>query len=205
MTLKLSRPAPPIDPYRGADSAVGVVVEPLRRPEDSQQAVADELVDVSAVVGDDRHHGLKEPVDRSHDLLCVGPRGESREVACVAKQQRHVGLEALRQVLVAEDVLGDLFVEVGAEGLADPLALGESGDHLVERSGQLAQLVGGGNRDGDVVVAAADRLDASLQVADRVHDRPRQQERQLQSNRCGNTGRDQYVDAEARATPVTSR
>jgi len=123
------------DPNRGANSTVRVVVEPLRRPEDGQQAVADELVDVSAVVGDDRHHGLKEPVDRSHDLLCVGPRGEAREVAHIAEQQRHVGLEAVGRVLVAEDVLGDLLVEVGAEGLADPLALGEPGDHLVEGSG----------------------------------------------------------------------
>ena len=48
--------------------------------------------------------------------------------------------------LVGEDVLGHLAVEVGAEGLADPLALGQALDHRVERSGELAGLVARGHR-----------------------------------------------------------
>ena len=73
----------------------------------------------------------------------------------VAEQDRDLDLDALLGEPVAEDVLGDLLVEVGAERLADPLALAQALDHLVERGRQLAELVAGRHRHGDVVVALA--------------------------------------------------
>ncbi len=45
-----------------------------------------------------------------------------------------------RSVPSAQDVLGDIGIDVGAERLADPLALGEPRDHLVEAELELADL-----------------------------------------------------------------
>ena len=69
---------------------------------------------------------------------------------------------------VAEDVIGDLVVEVGAEGLPDPLALAQARDHLVEGGGELADLVGRRHRDGDVEVALGDGVGRALQVGERA-------------------------------------
>ena len=107
MTEKLSLPAPPIAPATtrpavdpdadpdplaratllvhgrdhlagGADRAVGVVVVVLGRAEDRQQPVADELVDVAAVAGDDRDHDLEQPVQVGDDLLRLERRPRTR-------------------------------------------------------------------------------------------------------------------------------
>ena len=90
ITLKESRPAPPIEPattlpvltptpdleVAGAAAvdrpgdldgalhrAVGVLRDALGRAEDGQHRVADELVDVAAVAGDDRDDALEELVE----------------------------------------------------------------------------------------------------------------------------------------------
>src|SRR5215211_3152970 len=100
-----------------------MVGEGLRGSEDGKQAVADELVDVAAVPGNDRNDDLEELVETADDLVGVGVGGERGEVADVADEDRHLDLLAALVEALAEDVLGHLLVEVGAEGLADPLAL----------------------------------------------------------------------------------
>ena len=62
---------------RRPNFAVGVVGQPVRHAEDSEQAVADELVHVSAVARDDRDDHLEELVEAGDHLLrvCVGRRG----------------------------------------------------------------------------------------------------------------------------------
>jgi hypothetical protein len=89
----------------------------LRRPKDGEHSVADELVDVTTVAGDDRDDALKELIEARHHL---GGRGFGRrrgEVADVAEHQRDLDLLAVRFEVLADQVLGDLLVEVGAERL----------------------------------------------------------------------------------------
>ena len=50
--------------------------------------------------------------------------------ADVDEHDRHLDLLAGEVGALLEDVLGDVGIDVGAERLADPLALGEAGDHL---------------------------------------------------------------------------
>ena len=99
---------------------------------------------------DDGHDDLEEAVERRHDLLRLRVGGEAREVAHVREEDRHLQLDPLLVELVGEDVLGHLAVEVGAERVADPLALGEPLDHRVERGGELAGLIAGRHGHGDV-------------------------------------------------------
>ena len=230
MTLKSSLPPPPIEPATtvpvltpipdphavgrrlvvhgrrhlagGADGALGVVGVGLGGAEDRQQPVADELVDVAAVAGDDRDDLLEEAVERGDDLLRVGAGGEAGEVLDVAEEDRDLELDALLGEALAEDVLGDLAVEVGAERLADPLALGEADHHLVERRRQLAELVAGGDRDADLVVALLEPLGRLAQVVDRAQHRLREQDRQLERDRRRDRDRDEHVDAEVGAAAV---
>ena len=125
--------------------------------------------------------------------------GERGEVADVAEQHRDLDLDPLLGEALGEDVLGDLLVEVGAERLADALALGEPRDHLVEAGGELAELVAGGHRDRDVVVALADPVDRAREVGERAQDRLREQHRELERDRGRDQQRDQHVEAEVGA------
>ncbi len=105
ITLKESRPAPPIEPattvpgvhpdpdleaarpaavdrprqlHRALHRAVGVLGHPLGRAEDGEHRIADELVDVAAVAGDDRDDALEELVEASDDLGRRGLRRRGR-------------------------------------------------------------------------------------------------------------------------------
>ena len=111
------------DVQSGAESAVGVVAEHLRRAEHGEQAVADELVHMAAVASNGRHDRLEELVQARHDLGRVRPLGEPGEVAHVAEQHRDLGLERARDLALTEDVLRHVAVEVGPERLAQLLAL----------------------------------------------------------------------------------
>ena len=68
-----------------------------------------------------------------------GARGRRRrgEVLHVEEDQRDLDLVAARLEVLRDQVLGDLLVEVGAERLPQPLALGQPVDHLVEGRGEL--------------------------------------------------------------------
>ena len=118
-------------------------------------------------------------------------RPRTGEVAHVAEQDRDVELSIpSRGKSLAEDVARRPRVEIGAEGLADPLALGQAGDHLVEGGGELAELVGGGDRHRRRS-RPAHRLDGALEVADRAQDRLREQHRELERDRDRDADRDQ--------------
>ena len=85
-------------------------------------------------------------LSRATTSLALRVAGELGEVADVADEYRDLALHPLLRESLAEDVLGDRLVEVGAERLAQLLALGEALDHLIERGGQLAELVPGRHR-----------------------------------------------------------
>ena len=95
-----------------------------------------------------------------------------REVAHVEEHQRHLDLLALGPALL-EDVLGDVAVDVGAERLADPLALAQPPDHAVEAGLEEAQLAGVVDGDLDVEVAPLDLVDRPPHRGDRVGHRAR--------------------------------
>ena len=181
--------------HRALHRAVGVLVDPLGRAEDGQHGVADELVDVAAVAGDDRDDALEELVEPRHHLRRVGLRCGRREIAHVDEDQRDLELLSPGLEVLGDQVLGDLLVEIGAEGLAQPLALGESVDHLVEGRGELAELIRGGDRHVLVEAALADPLGGGLEVLDRPQDRARQQDGELEADREGDEQRDQHGDA----------
>jgi hypothetical protein len=97
--------------HRAAHGAIGVVGVALGRPEDREQPVADELVDVTTVTGDDRDHGLELGVEPGYELLRVRLCGEAGEVPHVAEEDGDVNLEALRGEAVAEVELRHLAVQ----------------------------------------------------------------------------------------------
>ena len=101
--------------------------------------------------------------------------------------------------------LGERRVDERAERLAQALALGQPGDHLVERPGQRAGLVGAEHRDADAEVAVGDARQALAQLGDRLEDRARQQHRHLQRDRERDDDRDQHADAERLAARMRAR
>ena len=133
------------------------------------------------------------------DLLRRRLRGELGEVAHVAEHHRDLDLHSLLGEALGEDVLGDLLVEVGAEGLAQTLALGQPLDHLVEVRREHAELVAGRDRHGGLEVAAANALDRELDVAQRAQDRLRQHPGELERDRRRDQQRDEHVEAEVGA------
>ena len=108
----------------------------LGRPEDRQQAVADELVYVAAVPVDDRDHHLEHPVEGGTTWVAADS-GVRREPAHVAEHDRHVDLHTLLGELPGEDQRGDLLVHV-VRSLPHLLALLEPERHQVEVVGELA-------------------------------------------------------------------
>ena len=181
---------------RGRDAAVGVVGQRVRRAEHGQQAVADELVGVGAVLGQHRHDELVERVELGHDLGRRGLLGERGEAADVEEQDRDLDLLALELGPLLDHALGEHRVDERAERLAQALALGQPGDHLVERAGQRAGLVGAEHRDPDAEVAVGDARQPLAQLGDRLEDRARQQHRHLERDRERDDERDQHADAE---------
>ena len=81
---------------RRLDRALGVVGLALGRAEHGDQPVADELVDVAAVLVDARHGGLEQLVQLGDDLVRLGLLGERGEVADVEEQDGHLDLLALQ-------------------------------------------------------------------------------------------------------------
>ncbi len=128
------------DLERGNQGSIGVVRDASRSPEHSEQPIPDELVDVAGVGVDHRHDVFPEPVHGRDHLGGAPALGETGEVADVDEHQRHLKLFARERGPLPQDVFGDLGIDVGAEGLADPLALPESGDHAVEAGLQEADL-----------------------------------------------------------------
>ena len=138
---------------------------------------------MAAVAVDDRHEQLEERVQRGDDLGRGRALGERGETGDVAEHDRHVDLYAALGEAAGEDEPGDVLVEVGAEGLADALALGESDCHPVERVGELAELVARDDGDAHVVIAAAHECERVAQARDRAGDRSREQQRELERER----------------------
>ena len=90
-----------------------------------------------------------------------------------------------------EDVLGDLTVHVGAERLADPLALLKPRGHLVKGARKLARLVGREQRDAGSEIPGAELPGRRPQAGKRLADRVRQQQREHQGHRACHCRRDQ--------------
>lgn len=81
---------------------------------------------------DDRHEALPEAVDLSHNCLGLNSLSIGREVANIDEHDGDLDLFARKGGTRAQQVLGDLRIDVGAEGLPNPLALGQSSAHVVE-------------------------------------------------------------------------
>ena len=72
--LEVARPAAVDDLRRlnrALDRPVGVVGDPLGRPEDREEPIADELIDMAPVAGDDRDDTLEELVQAGDDLVAL--------------------------------------------------------------------------------------------------------------------------------------
>ena len=222
MTLKLSLPAPPTAPattrpvltptptrrspasfalvdaaadlHRRAGRPPGMVGIGSGRAEHREQAVALELVDVASVARDDGHHHFEKLVERRHDLLGLRPGSKAREITDVREEDGDLQFPSLLVELVGEDVLGHLAVEVRAEGIADPLALGKALDHRVERSGELARLVARRHCHRGAEVAVENSLGCLLKVGERTQHRPRHEEGQLERDRGGDADGDGDIE-----------
>ena len=84
----------PRDLERRGRGAVGVIGQVHGGAEDAEQAVADVLVGVPAVLDDHGYDELVELVKPCHDLAGARPFGERREVADVEEQDRYLDLLA---------------------------------------------------------------------------------------------------------------
>ena len=91
---------------------------------------------------DARDDLVEERVEPADDLARAGALGQRGEAAHVEEQDADLDLLALERDALGEHALGDVRVDVDAERLAQPLALGQPGDRLVERLRELAGLVG---------------------------------------------------------------
>ena len=184
------------DLQRRLDGAVGVVVEAVRRPEDAEQPVADELVRVPAVMGEQRDDVVVEAVELGDHVPRARALGERREVADVEEQDGDLDLLALEVHALLEHAVGERGVDEGAERLAQALALLQARDHPVERRRQAARLVAADDRDARGQVPGADPARALLQVLDRPDDRAQEQQRQVQRHREGDGDGEQHPDAQ---------
>ena len=142
------------DRERRIEGQVRVVGLGRGRAEHGEQPVADELVDVAVALGDDRHHELEQAVERLEHLAGLELLGEAREVPDVDEHHRHVDLARPQRRALAQDVLGDVAVEVGAERalevLLGALALG----HVARDQRDLAAVPDRGGRQREVDHAA---------------------------------------------------
>ena len=224
MTLKESRPAPPIDP---ATTVPELTPTPISKPPGRRLLTVRAISTAhwtarSAWLG--TRSGAFQTASRpspmnwstwprwrrddrdDHLEQLVQPRRRSRSprrcAECSVKSWTSQKTSETSTswpvgvVVLADDVAGDLLVEVGAERLAQPLALGQAVDHLVEGRGELAELVGGGHRDVLVEAPLADPLGRRLEVLDRPQDRAAEQHGQLEADQEGDRQRDQHVQAQ---------
>ena len=150
-----------------------MVLAGQRHVERGEQAVADEGVDDATMGTDRRQHGLEIVVQHRHQLVrrqVFGDGGEARDVG-----EQDGGLAGLAGqcafALAAQDGRGHAFVDIAAERFADLHALAEVLHHPVELSGQLADLVIGGDRHLDVELAPGNLRHGAQQRAERAQQR----------------------------------
>ena len=182
MTLKLSRPAPPIAP---ATTRPVLTPTPTRSSPASPRSFTRRQISIAARVARVAWSGYGSGAPKTASRpspsnlstwppwrATIGTTTSNRPLSAATTSFASAPAAKLVKSLtsqnrietsssmpssskrVGEDVLGDLAVEVGAERLADLLALGQALDHLVERGRQLADLVAGRDRDRDREVAA---------------------------------------------------
>ena len=133
-----------------------------------------------AVAEEHRNDQIPELVEHRDDLARAGALGERGEVANVEEQDRDLDLLPLQIGSLSQHPVGERGVDVGAEGLAQPLALVEPLDHRVEGLGQLAGLVGGHDRHAGGEITRAHLLGGLLQVAHRAAQRADDEDHQLE-------------------------
>src|SRR5437764_7729925 len=109
------------DLARGLERAIGVVGQVLGGAEDAHHSVADELVRVAAVPGDDGDDAAEEVVQACDRLARARVLGERREVANVDEQHGDLGLLGLERLALGQHAPRDLGVDVAAERRLQPL------------------------------------------------------------------------------------
>ena len=125
------------------------------------------------------------------------PLGEGREAPDVEEEHRHLDLLAGERGALAEDVLGDVAVDVGPEGLADALALAKPLDHAVEARPQQAHLAPLRNPDFRVEVPTLDLGERGTHRLDGIGNRascdPDREQADAQPNRAEEDRRDRQA------------
>ena len=137
----------------------------LRHVERGRGALAGHVGDEHAEpAGAERKEVVVVPADlaRGH---AERRHAEARHVELPARQQRHLDLPRDAQLFLEPLLLGG-----GQEQVLD------AAGHLVERPGELAQLILGADVDAVREVALPDALGAHEELVDRARDRPRQRQ-----------------------------
>ena len=131
-----------VDQDRGAHRGVGMIGQVVRRAEDGQRAVAEELVDVPTGIDDGGHDDLEQRVEPGDGVLGGVRLGERREVADVDEHHRHLAaLTGEHVVTLLEQPRRQGRVDVGAERRLKSLPLSQTRLHAVERRRQRAQVI----------------------------------------------------------------
>jgi hypothetical protein len=116
---------------------------------------------------DQRDRPPEEAVEGADHLRRRRALRVAREVTDVEEEHRHLDLLALERGALAEDVLCYAAVDVGAECVADALALTQALDHRVEGTSQRTGLVDRDHGHAHVQITPPDALGRAAQLADR--------------------------------------
>jgi uncharacterized protein DUF3631 len=131
-----------VDQHSGVQRRVGVIRKIIRRTEDSQSAVAKELIDMPTGIHNSGHHNLEQGVEPGNGVLggvCLGERGE---VADVDEHHRHFSaLPGKYIVTLLEQPRREGWIDVGPKGRLKSLPLSQTRLHPVERRRQRAKVI----------------------------------------------------------------
>ena len=98
--------------------------------------------------------------------------------------------------LALERLAGDVLADVAAEQVADPLALAQPGDHLVEAALEQAELAAVVDGDLDVEVPLGDLGDGVANRDDRIRRHPGGDQRREQPDEQAGPGEHEHRDGE---------
>src|SRR5947209_15063675 len=131
-----------VNQYCGAHRRVGMIGEIVRRAEDGQCAVPEELVDMSARVDDSWHHDLKQRVEPGNGVLSGVRLGERREIADIDEHYRHLtALTGEHIVPLLEEPRRQDWVDIGPESGLKSLPFSQTRLPTVERRRHPPQVI----------------------------------------------------------------
>ena len=123
-------------------------------------------------------HEREIRVDVAHDFVRWMRLHPGCEVTEVAEEDRHLAHLPAEAHAPGENLVPHLWADVFAEGLADALALPQTGHHAIEAFGHRADLVVAHDGRARREIAAADALHRGLDVAQWLGDTARDEQRE---------------------------